>query len=56
MVAATGAELSDREFFRLALLVLAGGIIASLARVALKTNQISHFSLPPRGFGPRLKN
>jgi hypothetical protein len=55
MVTATWAEFFDREFFRLALLVLAGGVIAPFAGVALKADQISHCSLPPRESAPRLK-
>jgi hypothetical protein len=46
MAAATGAELFDRELFRLPLLVLAGGVVAPLASVTLKADQISHFSSP----------
>ena len=56
MVAAARAELPDGEFLRLTLLILAGGVVAPLARVALKTDQVSHFFLPRRGSTPRMKS
>jgi hypothetical protein len=43
--AATRTELLYRELLRLPLLVLAGGVVASFATVALKTYEIPH--LPP---------
>jgi hypothetical protein len=42
MAAAAGTEFLDREFLSLPFLVPATRIIASLARIALQPNQISH--------------
>jgi hypothetical protein len=48
VIPAAWAEFANCELVRLALLVLARGVVAPLARIALKTNQISHCSLPSR--------
>src|SRR5262249_10165734 len=48
MGAASLTELFDREFFRLPLFVLGGGVVAPLAVVARQPDQISHdLLLPP---------
>ena len=44
MRAASRTEFLDRKFVGLRLLVLAGRIVARLAGVARKRNQISHFN------------
>jgi hypothetical protein len=43
---AARAELFDGELFRLTLLVFGRRVIAPFTAVALKTDQISHFSHP----------
>jgi hypothetical protein len=53
MAAAARTEFLNREFVGLTLFVFTGRVVAPLATVALKANQVSHLYLPV-SFGLRV--
>ena len=55
MRAASRTEFLDRKFVGLRLLILAGRVVARLAGVARKRNQISHCNTPRKKYPPRKK-
>ena len=55
MRAASRTEFLDRKFVGLRLLILAGRVVARLAGVARKRNQISHCNTPRKKYPSRKK-
>src|SRR5580698_2355115 len=55
MRAASRTEFLDRQFVGLRLLILAGRVVARLAGVARKRNQISHCNTPRKKYPSRKK-